>query len=88
MINSSQQTSNNESLIMTTIYEIGTQYMPNGKHAKLCTIVEILKTYNSKNELVDIRYHSTHDFLGQTVTNYDVIAVTIARGIFRLTEKS
>ena len=73
---------------MTKTYAIGTTYLPIGKHAKLSTIVEILKTYNSKNELVAIRYESTHEFLGQTVTTSDIVAPTIARGIFRLAEKS
>ena len=64
-----------------TIYKIGTKYKTSGKNSKECTVIDILKTYNSKNELVSIRYVSEHDFLGQRVTNKDVVAVTIARGL-------
>ena len=66
-----------------TIYEIGTEFMSGGKHPRKCVVTDILKTYNSKNELVKIRYIATHEFLGQTVTDYDVIAVTIAKGLIK-----
>lgn len=62
-------------------YPIGTQYRTRGKRKDLCTVIDILKTYNSKGELVKTRYVSTHDFMGQTVTSYDVVATTIAMGI-------
>lgn len=63
-------------------YRIGTQFKPVGrKHAQICTVTDILKTYNSKGELVDTRYVATHEFMGQTVTQRDVVAVTIARGL-------
>ena len=62
-------------------YAIGTQYTPNGKVKRLCTVTDILKTYNSKGELVRTRYVATHDFCGQLVTDYDVVAPTIGRGI-------
>jgi hypothetical protein len=62
-------------------YPIGTQYMSAGKHKRLCTVVDIHKTYNHANELVKIRYVATHEFMGQVVTERDVVATTIARGI-------
>jgi hypothetical protein len=68
-------------------YPIGTQYLPMRKHAKVCTITECFKTYDSKGNLVKTSYQSTHDFLGQAVRNNDVCETTIARGIENLKEK-
>jgi hypothetical protein len=62
-------------------YEIGTKYKTRGKAPRLCEVVDILKTYNSKGELVKTRYVATHLFLGQIVTDYDVSKTTIAMGI-------
>lgn len=62
-------------------YTIGTQFKTRGKHPRLCTVIDILKTYNSKNELVQTRYVATHDFLGQLMTDKDVCTTTIARGL-------
>lgn len=64
---------------MNVEFPIGTQYYSRGKNSKLCTIIDILKTYNNKGELVNIRYVSTHQFLGQTVTEKDVLPITIQR---------
>ena len=71
------QTMNNDS----KIYPIGTQFKPIGKHTQVCTVRDVLKTYNLAGELVSIRYVADHEFCGQTVTNRDVVAVTIARGL-------
>ncbi len=62
-------------------YPIGTRYSIRGMHPKICTVIDIFKTYNSKGELVKTRYVSTHDVLGQVVTSYDVPEVSIARGL-------
>jgi hypothetical protein len=62
-------------------YSIGQQYMTHGKSPRLCTVTDIYRTYNSHGELVRLRYVSTHAFLGQTITDYDVASATIARGI-------
>lgn len=62
-------------------YPIGTQFKTRGKAPKLCTVVDILKTYNNANELVKVRYVATHPFMGQNVTDYDVPATTIAMGL-------
>lgn len=62
-------------------FEIGQTYKTRGKAPKICTVTDILKTYNSKGDLVNIRYVSTHKFLGQTVKNYDVLETTIAMGV-------
>ena len=68
-------------------YEIGTQFKPVGKHTPICTITDILRTYNSKGELVNTRYEASHEFCGQTVTETNIVAATIARGIFNLEGK-
>ena len=62
------------------MYAIGTQFKTRGKCPRVCTVVDILKTYNSAGELVKIRYVATHEFSGQTVTDSDVVAATIAMG--------
>jgi len=62
-------------------YAIGTQYTPRGKNKTLCTVTDILKTYNMRGELVHTRYVATHYFLGQLGIDYDVVAPTIARGL-------
>jgi hypothetical protein len=64
-------------------YSIGTKFMTNGKYPKECTVTDIYKTYNSKNELVKTRYVATHEFLGQIVTDYDVVQPTIGRGLIK-----
>lgn len=62
-------------------YAIGTKFKSKGKSPRLCTITDILKTYNSKGELVKTRYVATHNFMGQVVTDYDLPASTIAMGL-------
>jgi len=59
---------------------IGTQFFSHGKHPKLCTVTDILTTYNSQGNLVMTRYVAEHEFCGQTIVNRDVCAVTIQRG--------
>lgn len=71
-----------------TTYPIGTKYLPMGrKNAKVCTITEGFKTFDSKGNLVKISYQSQHDFMGQVVINNDVCETTIARGIENLKGK-
>ena len=62
-------------------YAIGTLFKTRGKAPRLCEVVDIYKTYNSAGELVKTRYVATHDFMGQIVTDYDVVATTIAMGL-------
>jgi len=64
-------------------FKIGTRYKTRGKNPKECIIIDIWKTYNSAGELVNTRYISTHDFLGQMVTNYDVVETTILMGLIK-----
>lgn len=62
-------------------YKIGQTYISRGKAKHSCTVVDILKTYNSKDELVKIRYVATHKLLGQIVTDNDVVETTITMGL-------
>lgn len=62
-------------------YAIGTKFKTRGKRQDICEVVDVLKTYNSAGELVSVRYVATHDFMGQKVTNRDVVATTIAMGL-------
>jgi len=63
-------------------YPIGTQFIKQGrKHAKVETVVDMLTTKNLAGEVVKVRYVSEHDLMGQPVKDYDVCAVTIARGL-------
>lgn len=61
-------------------YEIGHQFTMRGKAPQVCTVVDVLRTYNSAGELVKLRYVATHQFMGQTLTDSDVCDTTIARG--------
>ncbi len=66
---------------MNNVIQEYKQYKPRGrKHPKLCTVVDVLKTYNKAGELVKTRYVSEHEFLGQTVIDRDVCETTILRG--------
>ena len=55
--------------------------MSRGKHPKECTVTDIYKTYNATGDLVKTRYVASHEFMGQTVTDYDVVGTTIARNL-------
>lgn len=66
-----------------TEYSIGTKFMTGGKFPSECTVIDVFKTYNNKNELVKTQYCATHVFLGQIVTDYSVPTATIARGLIK-----
>lgn len=68
---------------MTTTqrFQIGQQFKTRGKAPRLCTITDVLRTYNSADELVSLRYVATHEFMGQTLTSRDVCDTTIAMGL-------
>ena len=63
-------------------YPIGTKFKTRGKHPRVCTVVDIWKTYNCEGLLVKTRYVATHEFCGDTITERDVVATTIAMGLF------
>lgn len=62
-------------------FAIGQQFYTRGKTRQLCTIVDILSTCNANGELVHIRYVATHEFMGQTVYDYDVPDSAVAMGL-------
>jgi len=62
-------------------YSIGQQYKTRGRYPRQCTIVDILRTYNSVGELVQIRYVVEHEFMGQTVRDASVCETTIAMAL-------
>lgn len=67
---------------MNIRFSIGDKFIRQSrKHKYTETITDILKTYNSNDELVKVRYVATHEFLGQTVTDSDICDTTIARGL-------
>ena len=62
-------------------FRLGTQFIRrNSKRNDIETVVDILVTRNTKDEVVAVRYVCEHDFMGQIVTDSDVPASTIARG--------
>ena len=67
----------------TPKFPIGTQFRTRGKYPRLCTVVDIHRTYNSDNELVKTRYVATHMLSSQIITDYDVVETTIAMGLVK-----
>ena len=61
-------------------FPIGHKYSTRGRHPRVCTVTDILRTYNAAGELVKIRYVSTHEFCGQSISDSDVRETTIAMG--------
>lgn len=51
-----------------------------------CPPIYACEEYNAAGDLVQTRYISTHEFMGQTVTERNVVAVTIAKGIDSLSK--
>lgn len=62
-------------------YPIGFKFFNRGKRKDLCTITDFLTTKNIHGEIIKTRYVATHDFLGQTVTDYDVTENSITMSI-------
>jgi len=62
-------------------FPVGTVFTPIGKNRSECTVTDFLVTRNLAGEIVKTCYVASHQFLGQTVFQYDVCSVTIARGI-------
>lgn len=61
-------------------FQIGQQFKTRGKAPRLCTITDVYRTYNAAGDLVRLRYVATHEFMGQTLTDYDVVGVTVELG--------
>lgn len=47
--------------------KIGTKFYSPGKNKRECKVIDILKTYNSKNELIKTEYLQEHEFFGQII---------------------
>lgn len=62
-------------------YLVGTTYKTRGRSPRLCTVVDIHVTRNLAGDVVKTRYVSTHEFMGQTLTDYDVVETTISMGL-------
>jgi hypothetical protein len=62
-------------------FPIGTQFIPVRPISRVHTVTDILRTYNSVGELVDVRYVATHEFMGQLIEDRSVYDTTIARGL-------
>ena len=62
-------------------YPIGTKFKTRSKAPRECVVVDYLTTTNMQGDIVKQRYVAQHTFLGQTVTDYDVVETTIARGL-------
>jgi hypothetical protein len=62
-------------------FKIGQQFKSSGKQPKLCTIVDVLRTYNTRCDLVEVRYIATHEFCGQLVRDSNVHDIEIAKGL-------
>ena len=63
-------------------FALGTQFKTRGKHPRLCKVIDILRTYNSAGELVQLRYVATHDLLGAPIVDKEVCETTIAMGLY------
>lgn len=66
--------------------KIGTKFLSHGKHPRACTVMEIYTVYDSQDQHVSTYYKAGHEFLGQVVTENELCAVTIQRGVARLDE--
>lgn len=62
---------------------IGTKFKTRHKNPRICTVIDKWDTYNSKGELVKVRYVATYKFMSQLVTDYDVVETTIKMGIIK-----
>jgi hypothetical protein len=65
-------------------FPVGTVFRPRSKPARLCTVTDRLTTTNLAGEVVAVHYVATHEFLGQVVTDHDVLRTTIARGLISM----
>ena len=68
----------------TPRFPIGTTYKPIGKNSKVCTVTDIHITTNLAGDFIKMRYVSTHEFCGQTLSDTDVVETTIARGLIAI----
>ena len=68
----------------TQRFPIGQKFIDRRRlSAREHTVVDVLRTFNSKDELVSLRYVTTFKLLGQDVTCNDILDITIARCLAR-----
>lgn len=63
----------------TPRFQVGTHFVNQKK--RLCVVTDIWITTNLAGEVVKVRYVATHQFMGQTVADFDVLETTIAKGV-------
>lgn len=63
---------NNELLMKAYPINIGTKYQARNQRKDICTVIDILKTYNNAGELVSTKYLCEHQFMGQKVKHKEV----------------
>jgi len=62
-----------KAMMVPARFPIGTKYLDHGRNPRECTVIDVLRTYNAKGEQIrQIRYVATHQFMGQTVTEYSI----------------
>lgn len=66
--------------IRTQRYPVGTKFTTRGKAVKACFVSDFLTITNSKGDVIGCQYVAIHQFLGQTVTDWNVPESAIARG--------
>ena len=59
---------------------IGKEFKSGGKNKTINTVEDYLITYNSKDEVVNVKLVSFNTMLGQKVYNYDTALATYERG--------
>ena len=66
-------------------YQIGQQFVRySSKRKDIETIIDIhVTTSTLTGEVVKVRYAASHDFMGQSLVDYDICESTIARSIGR-----
>ena len=64
----------------TQRFPVGTRFKSRGKCPRDCVVTDYLVTRNLAGEIVAARYVATHEFCGQTVTDYDVSDTEVAMG--------
>jgi hypothetical protein len=65
---------------MNTNFPIGTKYIKRNSRQDVCTVVDILTTFNAAGDIVSTTYIAEHEFCGQMVRERDVVRTTIAMG--------
>lgn len=62
-------------------YLPGTTFKTRGKNPQVCTVTDVLVTTNLCGNIVKTRYVATHEFMGQIVTDRDVVETAISMGL-------